>query len=122
MADQEEPDTPIPVQVIELTAAHMAYVLANVIANVLTGVPQEHRQNVFYALSGVALESADTVVRGLPEDLTRSVQQAARIHVESSLDTVAHHFGLKPPKTTAAAPRRIEARFYSRTTQVPSHA
>ena len=44
----------------------MAYVLANVIADVLTGVPQEHRQNVFYALSGVALESADTVVRGLP--------------------------------------------------------
>jgi hypothetical protein len=42
---------------------------------------------VVYALSGVALESADTVVRGLPEDLTRSVQQAARIHVESSLDT-----------------------------------
>ena len=94
MADQEEPDTPVPVQVIELTATHMAYVLANVIANVLAGVPQEHRQNVFYALSSVALESADTVVRDLPEDLTKQVQQAARIYAESSLDTVAHHLGL----------------------------
>jgi hypothetical protein len=104
MADQEEPAAPVSVQVIELTAAHMAYVLANVIANVLTGVPQEHRQNVFYALSGVALESADSVVRGLPEDLTRQVQQAARIHVESSLDTVAHHLGLKAPENDGGGP------------------
>ena len=104
MAGQEESDTPVSIQVIELTATHMAYVLANVIANVLAGVPQEHRQNVFYALSGVALESAYTVVRDLPEDLTRQVQQAARIYVESSLDTVANHLGMKAPESDRGGP------------------
>ena len=104
MADHEELGTEVPVEVIELTATHMAYVLANVISKVLAGVPQEHRQNVFHALSGIALKSAGTVDRDLPEDLTQQVQQAARIYVESSLDTVANHLGLKVPENDRSGP------------------
>jgi len=104
MADQDEPGAPTSVQVVELTATHMAYVLANVISKVLAGVPAEHRQNVFYALSGVALQSADNVDRDLPDDLIREVQTMARAYVEGSLDSVAHHLGLKAPVNDRGGP------------------
>ncbi|MBO1903994.1 hypothetical protein KHP60_04505 [Microvirga sp. 3-52] len=104
MADQEEPGIPVSAQVVELTATHMAYVLASVISKVLAGIPNEHRQNVFYALSGAALQSANNVDRDLPDHLIREVQQVARIYVEGSLDSVASHLGLKAPENDRGGP------------------
>jgi hypothetical protein len=104
MADQEEPGIPVSVDVVELAATHMAYVLASVISKVLAGVPNEHRQNVFYALSDVALQSASKVNRDLPEDLIRQVQQVAQIYLEGSLDSVAKHLGLKAPENDRGGP------------------
>jgi hypothetical protein len=72
MADRQEPGTESSAEVIEIAAMHMAYFVASVISKASVRVPKEHRINVFYALSGVALHSAEAVTRDIPKELAKA--------------------------------------------------
>jgi hypothetical protein len=104
MANEEEPGITVSVQVIELSAMHMPYVLANVIGKVLSSVPSDQRQAVFYALASTAHASVDNVKGAADEDITRHAQMATRIYVENSLSTVADQMGLKTPENDRGGP------------------
>ncbi len=97
MSDEEDSIIKVSAYAAEASSLHMAYVLGNVMGQVLNSLPPEQRQAVFFRLVATAHASVDKVQGPAPEETKREVKALTRAYVDTSLKAVAMRFGLQFP-------------------------